>query len=634
MWLTWLLRLQYSPLLRDYKNWPKVNHKKFKGVKRTKFLRNQRIVIKVLLGIRFKDIADEENISVSAISRLMSRALAGYEDDDQPLTKALIPGQKINNGKRKKSLSKHKCSGARGSFTKILEENIEMTERLKNKVKAFVRRDPNAENMTPKSFHKAFLAELEDLNWPDDQYPFDQSNKALESCRRYFHKLVNKYRMPKKKKQRSINQTQIIDLLPFQKIQLDSQLTDIKVNIAIDDNGVIKTLKLSRLSLFMMKDVASDCILSYFLCYTKEPNQDDLLNLFSFLNEKWEPMELKTPGLEYQLGACLPSALDEEFQFRSIGIVGLDNAKCHRAKSIKDYVLITLGATLNYGLPANPKSRQLIEYAFKLLNEIIHRFPSTTGSHVLDPLKETKSNTKKVPTFSLRTLEEVISVVVSAENTRPRERLGGLSPLDYLKYQNERHPLRINYAMREDNIGPFVSQDTRKICWYKSDNRAPEISFNGLRYVGEGLNESELENQKITIRFDRRDLRVVEAFKEDGTSLGALMAPLSWQSHPFSLRTKKRISKYTRKENLKLKDPLRNMFDIHMRDKHLPSEALEIVRLAKEFNSSINTFDHLKTDDEINDFNNNSNHEVDLTQTGKSHNPFEWNRGLFKGEKR
>ena len=222
---------------------------------------------------------------------------------------------------------------------------------------------------------------------------------------------------------------------------------------------------------------------------------------------------------------------------------------------------------------------------------------------------------------------------MTAENTRPRERLGGLSPLEYLKYQNERHPLRINYEMKEESLGPFVSEVTRKVCWYKSDNRAPEISFNGLRYVGEGLKESELENQKITIRYDRRDLRVVEAFKEDGTSLGALMAPLSWQSHPFTLRTKKRISKYTREENLKLKDPLRNMLDIHMRDKHLPSEALEIVRLVKEFNSSVNTFDHLKTDDEINDSDNSNNHEVDLTQTGKSHNPLEWNSGLLKGEK-
>lgn len=632
MRITWQQRINQHPNLADISNWPTVNHIELKGKDRRIYLRNYRIVEKVLNGDRFKNIAHEFNLSVSSISRLLNRVLGGYEDEEPALSRALIPNQKIHSGDRVMPLSKSKSNGSRGAFNYILDQHPEIKNKLHNLIKAFVNNHKSGQNLTPKSFHKYFIAELKSLNWPDNLYPFDQDKLAYETCRKYFHEICDEMRMPKFKEPKAIKSTRIIPLLPYQKVQLDSQVMDINVNVTIDHNGVEETLRLSRLSLFLMKDVASDCILSYFLCLTKDPNLDDLLSLFGFLNKKWKPMNLKTPGLKYTHGACFPSGINEDFQYRSVGIVQLDNALCHLANKIKDYVLGTLHATLNYGLPANPKGRSLIEYGFKLLNETTHRFPSTTGSSPIDPIKETKNNLKTPPQVSLRALEEVLSVVVTDHNVRMQERLKGCSPIEYIKQADQKHPLRINFVLKQLGINPFLCSKKVTVRWYKNDNRPPQVSFLGLRYVGEGLKKSKLTNKQISIKYDRRDLRYIEAFTLDGKSLGLLKAPLSWQSHPFSERTKKRINKLTRDNHLRLKDPLKDMLEITLIDKHKPKKALEVVRLIKEYNSSINTFDHLaKETYPKNNLPDSKKSKQNLNHTGHLNKSFEWSTNLFRG---
>ena len=145
-------------------------------------------------------------------------------------------------------------------------------------------------------------------------------------------------------------------------------------------------------------------------------------------------MNLKTPGLIYIPGSGFPSGLSEEFCNIGLNMVRLDNAFCHIAHTVRDYVCNELGATISLGLPAKPKMRNLIEFAFRILNYDMHRFPSTTGSHPKDPIKETSKNSKKPPIITLNALEEVLSVIISGHNAKPQNKLGGSSPLGLMKF--------------------------------------------------------------------------------------------------------------------------------------------------------------------------------------------------------
>ena len=129
---------------------------------------------------------------------------------------------------------------------------------------------------------------------------------------------------------------------------------------------------------------------------------------------------------------------------------------------VKNYICNDLGATLNLGLPAHPKGRNVIEYAFKLLNEYTHRFASTTGSHPKDAIKETTKNSKLPQVITLHALEEILSVLMTSQNTTPQNRLNGLSPLHAIKQQMNSCPIRMNFNGVHNQSNPIYFRKRSK----------------------------------------------------------------------------------------------------------------------------------------------------------------------------
>lgn len=448
-----------------------------------------------------------------------------------------------------------------------------------------LRRERHAQNLTPKYFHKEFIRLLKDINWPDTSYPFDQQHMGYESCRKYLNTQIKEFKMPKSQRPREIL-TRTTTTIPYQEIQIDAQTQDVTTSITIDVNGHTSDLRLSRLTLFLATDVATGCHLAYQLCLTKDPSQLDLLSLLEMIHTPWEPIELKTPGLSYQPGACLPSALGELTQNASIGMVRMDNALCHMSHMVRNYVCNELGATLNFGLPAQPKSRNMVEYAFKRLNEYTHRFAATTGSNTQDPLKEAKKNTKKPPVLTINTLNEVLSVLITHHNVTPQERFGGLSPLDVMKSSLENLLVPMSFAHLEKRANPFLRQKKASVRCLSKENRRPHVNFEGFRYSGAGLNKSELIDREIVIEYDIRDLRSIKAYSSVGEQLGTLYAPKSWQKYSHSLYTRRIIRKITRVKRILGSDPLSGYFAYLLENKGSPKQATELLRIYKEYTSN------------------------------------------------
>ena len=588
--INWKKRLEQDPSLADFENWPYIDSSTIHHTKKKKFNRNRRIIECVLKGQPLKEIARQFSISSSSISYLLNRSLGGEEIQNPPLTSALIPGHHIKVHERKQPLSRlSNKTGESCSFSYLLETVPNLKEKLDEMLQASIKGKAYGQNLKPGIFHSEFKRLLIEANWSTSRYPFNQDYQGYESVRKYFHKRMNELLMPKPKKTKRVDIMRHLPKLAFQEIQIDSQLQDLTTSFHLTLNNELKSLRLSRVALLIAKDVATDCILSYHLCMSKDPNQFDVIELLRKIHRPWVPLELKTPGLKYEPSANFPASLGEEYQQAGLGIVKLDNALCHVAKSVSNYICNQLGATLNLGLPGQPKGRNFVEYAFKLMSDHTHRFPSTTGSNTSDPIRETKKNSKHPPVLTIDAFEEILSVLISAHNTKTQSRLGGESPLTIMQYQMERFPLQISFREHAQNTEKYLRKNDVYVKWNKNENRDPYINFQYARYYGSGLKNANLVAQKIDIHYDPSDIRSVIATTKQGLELGQLYVEGSWRHFPHSITTRSRIKKLVKDERFKGMDPLAGYFSYLLENKELPKHATELVRIVREFGLKDNT---------------------------------------------
>ena len=545
MYYNWKKALKLYPQYEDFDNWPVIKSESLNPKDRKAFVRNRNIVILVLQGMAITHACKKYGLHRSFGTYLLNRCLASTSGETPPLTAGLIPFNRVVSERRSIPLSKAANSGSRLSVAKILHENPEMKDRLDTAIRDHMAKRKGAEILTNASFHRRFLDELENMNWPETLYPLDRERKGYFAITNYFKSKLQEFGLARNGT-RPVRISKHTAKRVFEEIQIDEQIEDVStsVDLYLDDNLI--PLRLARISAAIAIDVASDAILGYEVCLTQHPSHEDILALLEKTRRRWCPITLTTKGLKYLPGSMLPSGLDERVRHLQPNIIKLDNALSHHANRVSNYVCNRWGATVNYGPPARPKDRNFVEYAFRRLNRLTHRFESTSGSNVLDPKRESKANSKTPPVVKLHEFEQMLEVVITAHNIRPQARLGGASPLDIIRYQLDEFPLPLNYSSLDREISAFMDERRVKVKFLKNERRAPFINFEGLRYTGSGLSNPKLVDSTILVRFDIRDIRKLEAYDLTGNSLGELLAPSSRQGFALSIRTLRRINKKVR----------------------------------------------------------------------------------------
>jgi hypothetical protein len=356
------------------------------------------------------------------------------------------------------------------------------------------------------------------------------------------------------------------------------------MSLALSEN--LCPLRVSRVSLIIAVDVGTQVVLSYVVVLNRASNQQDILDCLAGIYKKWRQKSFVTPGLEYGPKDGFPGGnLFDETSSPAIGDLQLDNALAHIANRVRVYVTTVIGSTYNLGLPASPKTRNWVEYAFKILTNDAHRFKSTTGSSPTDPKKESRHNAKHPPLISVTALEETIEVLLAHHNGRRKANLGGSSPLETMQHQLDHAfiPRLTSDQCKAISSPAYVL--TVLVHFKADDNRAPYIDFHYLRYSGKCLHDPKILNQKVDIHVNKDDLRRVDVYK-DGKFLGVALAPKSWQRFAHSYRTRTYIFKLIRSHKMSERgDPLVNYFNLLLLNKTLPKQALEIVRVYREFTS-------------------------------------------------
>ena len=579
MWLTWRERLQQSSHLSDVNAWPFIDPLSLPMKKRRNFFRNREIVSRALAGQTLCSIASDNHLHSGGLCRMLDRCLGGDEDSPPALTKALIPNFRINESTRKKPLPKiGEAGGGANAFSHLLNNVPGLREYLHKQLRLYAQRSRRGQNFRIQNFHKAFLRYLTENNWPKDTYPFSHPTLASESLRRYFHQELQELRVPK-------NPTRVI--LPthltasiYEEIQIDEHTVDCRGSVVVELNNMWEALPLSRITLVAARDVATGAVLAYHLVLRGDACQDDILCLIEVMTSSWQPRILSMPELKFPPGNFMPTQLGEEFCRPAFGVFRFDNAMIHQALSVRDYICDTLGATLQLGIPKYPLARSLIESAFKDLNLSVHRIPSTTGSYPTDPLREPANHQKKVPIISLKVLEDMIHIHAATMNQRLMGNLGARSPIDVMKSQMLRHLVPLRPPLAQTHM-PMVGREEVKVHWSSKEKRLPWVNFANKQY--RGFIPPRFYGQKIFIQFDRRDIRELRAFSREGEDLGTLKAPLTWQRFPHSLVTARYIHKLVKADRLKAQDPFGGYYDYLTNHRELPTAALELIRITREF---------------------------------------------------
>jgi len=582
MRLTWREQLYRNPQYSYYENWPIIDTYSIDIKNRRGFKKRQLIVRRVLSGMPSSEAARLSNVSKSFVSYLMERVLGSVDGELPALSAGLIPNQQLIKPSRKMTLTngKSKGHGARCAFQDSLKQNPWVVEELDNRLIAYINRKGNYENLTVTRFHRLYLELLRRANWPSTNYPFDQDKEGYESCRKYFHKRIKQLRIPKVK----IKEPQVIVNKPihtFEEVEIDEQKIDVFPSLAIDHDGHFKRIKLPRPNLYVARDVATGCVLATHLCLTTPPKQEDILTLIEKIWTKWEPLDLKTPGLFYPPTAGFPSMLGEHARRLIVGTIKLDNALAHHARAIEDVLCRRLGTTLNLGRPANPLQRASVEHQFSILNALTHRFQSTAGSSVTDPKRITSKQAKKPADVTYQQLLEFIDVHYASLNAMAQGGSHGHSPLEQVQHQLENKYLPIREFDSASSTNPFTKRFKRNINYSESGAQRPFITIKSIKFKGACLHDEALVGQKIDVEVDMRDMRKVRVFVM-GKSIGELRAPMSKQNYPLSFITLSAIRKAQKKDR-GLKDVAADgYFDYIFEHATTPKENLEVLRVYTE----------------------------------------------------
>ena len=585
--ITWRERLEQQPSLWQFANWPVIPLDAVPKKRQRQFFRNQQIIARVLALSPIHKVAREFSVSDGLVSQLLERSLGGTTDLPPALTSSLIPFQRIGVPERKSPLPTMQTpSGSACALQALFKQLPRVRAELDAFIEAKLKDAPNARRLTPQAFHKRFKHLLAEAHWPSDCYPYTSPQTAYESIRLYLHQRKAEQQQARQSRRSYKPRNLGIDNRAFsalRAIQIDEHTIDLHERIHLILNDRLIPLRVARATLLVAVDVDTHCVLGFYFAPTEVPSQQDLLTLLDQCLKPWEPIALQTPGFAYTSGACFPSGLKPGFPI-SFGTVQLDNAWMHRANSIIDLLAVKGGATLSYGVAKIPEVRQLVESVFRYINQhLSHDDAATTGSYPTDPIKESRKNQKKPPLITFETVNEALSLLLTEYNTTPIPPLGGASPLALFRHHYENHFGRYVPSFLSEQWQPLLGEAEVKLHWYGHEGRFPHINLFHARYQGQGLLSVAHKEKRIRVKFNREDIRTLEAYTLNGQPLGILQVQGGWQRYPHSVTTRNWLFKHAKDYRLAQPHILDGYVHHLLDNMHMPGAALSLLHIVTDF---------------------------------------------------
>jgi len=566
-----------DPKLIDISMWPDVLRSQLSAEVRAAYDKRRSAIELLLLGAPRREIQRHTGVDRKSVLELFKRCITAHPDGKLYGFRALIPNTRIAPYRRRKEFVETKVgtkAGGAGAFGKLLREYPDIDEMIKRHVFQLRKRSRVYEgSVRIKSLHRRMIDMCREKGLDKaagrqmtKQYPFNTERQGYVSLFKYVQKLIRENIEAATRANfgsdaaKSLGSGDGVDrplLKPFQRVECDAHHIDAFFCILIlSPSGEIIHKLLRRLWVIFILLGPSRVILGWQLSVREECDSNDILEAVRNALVKWEPKELRIPGLAYHADAGYPSSRNERFIGACWDEFSCDEALVNTASKVKDKLKNVVRAKPVVLMGHNPNDRAGVERVFKTIEEeLFHRLPSTTGSGPDDPRRNHPEDAAIKYTIQLEDIRELIDVAVANYNSTPHEGLFFQTPLQYL----ELSCARMNAWPRQAD--PLAVEDLssfdKKVTVRGSlqDGRGAHINLYGARYSSDTFKHAAaLIGKQIVARIDRREMRTVRIFEINGSELGVLRAASPWHRFPHSLEMRQEIRRLIKRKILHYTD--------------------------------------------------------------------------------
>lgn len=557
--------------------------------------------------------------------------------------RALIPYKNIKTYTREELPSDH-MKKATGAFTLLLEEYPKIKDTIDNLYLKQGNKALHEPIIRKKNIHRKFIeaCKAEKINF--NEYPFTTKDRAKRSLERYLKRLdLNHFAKAAKRQSKAAFKTAIHTGIgekntpaitePFQRVQFDGHRIDVLLAIKFKTpDGHEVTDIMNRIWLLTIIDEATRLVLGYHICLNTEYSSADVLKCIRNAVVPKEPFNFTIPGFRYPDNGGFHSQAIEDTQWALWDEFLFDNGKSNLAAIVQDRLEHIVKCSINAGPVDTPERRAIIERFFGTLEEnFYHRLPNTTGSNPQDPKRiDAEKNAIKYE-ITEQEIEELTELIIATYNGTPHSGLNNLSPLEALKVNLSNGSILRKLTENErNNVIFFSKKDVRKISGNISSGRRPHIQYENVIYRNEIIERSpQLIGTKLTLLINIDDLRVIQAFLPDGSSLGYLYATGKWSIQKHSLKVRKAINQLKNKKLIHFtnnEDPI-DVFYKYLADKSRKSKKTRnsLSMLNKERNQESskkgNKINTQYVDEELTNKKAESKGKENMNDSRKSQNP-------------
>lgn len=553
--------------------WAEVLVEAMDAVTRERYLNRKKAIDLYVAGDAVESIHKLTSINAKDIHRLIKRCTRLSPDGIVFGYRGLIPNLAIAGYVRSapvKSQLPEAKFGYAGALTQLFSQCPGLQEYLNDKIlKKGSRNNIHEHAIKAQALHRHFIDYLKKSNHPQDAWPFNTTHQGYRSIATYlkdriemnFDAAISARGTEHAKAHLNVSNGKdaflsLNEVLSV--VEIDSHKVDAHFVVGVQNpEGLISYVPLKRINILALVERSSTSVLWYLVVYSSEVTAADVVRLITeSLREALPIPENNLLGLIMPADGGFPAEKIIEMRHALPSVLMPDNALSNLAGVVSQELRKELGFSICFGAPGHFEIRPNIERTFRNISQaIFQRFPSTTGSTPADGQKGAETAIKLE--MESDALEEMVHYHFGRHNALKTEGLSFLSPLEYLRQRlsaDEGHIInRVLPAHKIHSVTHYRLIRQVTVRCYKDKGIRPFINLDRVRYSNDVLRNSFwLNGQKILIHIDEQDLRVVNAYFQDGTVIGPLRAAGLWGKTRHSRKTRQAINKLRSQRQLQL----------------------------------------------------------------------------------
>ena len=536
--------------LTDVRLWPSVDPGALEPPRRAIYQQREQAIHAYLLGVPLADIARNNKIDASFLTRLLARCLALHTDGRIQGFRGLIPHARAKAYRRSRQADRR---GSRGGLTGAMGQLFERLPQLTRIIERQIGGGSLGLTQTDRLYglaqtHSKLIAACHEAGLAETAYPLNHDEKGYRSLARWVKRRLHDripLRLPRD------NGAWEATARPFSVVELDGHKLDLRLRVRFTEpSGISVDLETERLFVVTLIDVCTRAVIGWHAVPAPEYDHHDVLAaLQNALRPRRKRDQFTIPGLAYRAGAGFASELPE-LAYACWDVLKVDNAASHLTEDTFAPVCEFVGCRMEAGPVGEPTTRPFIERFFLTLTDrMSRRVHGTTGRNPNDPVGRKGKRVAVEQLITLQELEELLDVTIANYHCTPHDGLNGRTPLEALRQALDHHavPVRTLPIFLRSRLHQLQSVHLCTVRGSVASGTAPYVSLYGARYSSEVLQRTTgLLRQQIRVYPNPTDMREAWAYLTNGAELGRLTVLDGWRYSRHTLRLRRYILRQRR----------------------------------------------------------------------------------------